>query len=173
MLFSILFRNRYFRSWFPRTRSSDPITALTDLGWSAVGPVIDDIKSVLHIEAHQAKGDGSAYGLLILYQTEEHRHDPDDFLDDTYARNRRILQRSFPKSQLLGTVSIGRYSEAEDLYGNTSNVLAISMTISRPAYERVNWDNTNLRNLHMISTRGNEGIDMDIHPSLRDLANIM
>lgn len=65
----------------------------------------------------------------------------------------KIFRAVFPLAPQLGDVAVWSQLPIKDQYGNVKDGLAITFVMSRPVYEKINWENFNHRDLPNLLNR--------------------
>ena len=66
----------------------------------------------------------------------------------------------------VSEVSLCRFGDATDLYGQSKETLGSKITITRAGNERLNWEMTSAENLWKISRSEDQDVQVDLHPAI-------
>ena len=150
-----------WRAALPRLSHPDPIVAIEDRVWS-LSKHVGGVPAILGIRVEKL---GNSYKLEVDYKGTAPWSEM-EFFKDAFQDASKLTDPLLRDSR-IAIVSLARFGDYTDLYGQTKETLGSRITITRAGSGKLNWANTNSENLLLISQSGDTDVQVDLHPAIR------
>lgn len=149
-----------WRARWPRLSHPDPIVAIEDRVWS-LSKHIGGVPAILGIRVEKS---GNSYKLEVDYKGNAPWSEM-EFFEDAFQDASKLTDPLLKDSR-VAVVSLARFGDLTDLYGQTKETLGSRITITRAGSRKLKWASTNAESLLLISQSGDTDVQVDLHPAI-------